>query len=255
MSSSYPPELYAKLHVGNPGDLAFYRDRCADADSVLELGCGYGRVLQALAQPGRTLIGLDRDRGLLGLASQRLTAAGVPARALVQGDMRCFAFARSFERILIPYSGIYCLPSDADVVSCLRCVRDHLTAKGLLIFDAYAADAFHRDGVEGGDPEQLEQVEPEDEVGWIEHAGTHYLVSEQGAWSREDQHLEVVYVHEPRSGGHSIAARIDHHYLLSEQIAPLLDAAGLELTSLAGDFRGSTLDDDSEFLIVCAQRR
>ncbi len=47
MHNPYPPALYAELHVGNPGDLAFYREHCVGASSILELGCGYGRVMTA----------------------------------------------------------------------------------------------------------------------------------------------------------------------------------------------------------------
>ena len=48
-SFSYDAELYELLHSGTPGDLAFYRKWCRGADNVLELGCGYGRVLCALS--------------------------------------------------------------------------------------------------------------------------------------------------------------------------------------------------------------
>jgi hypothetical protein len=55
--SDYPAQLYAAVHDGNPGDVAFYRERCADARAVLELGCGDARVLAELAAPGRALVG------------------------------------------------------------------------------------------------------------------------------------------------------------------------------------------------------
>jgi tRNA G46 methylase TrmB len=44
-------ELYRLTHRGNPGDVGFYRKLCSGVQSVLELGCGYGRLLAALAQP------------------------------------------------------------------------------------------------------------------------------------------------------------------------------------------------------------
>ena len=63
-----PAELYARLHRGNPGDLDFYRRACAGASSVLELGCGHGRVLRAIATPETHLVGVDLDPELLALA-------------------------------------------------------------------------------------------------------------------------------------------------------------------------------------------
>ena len=37
-STEYDPELYHLLHRGNPGDLRWYRQRCAGAQRILELG-------------------------------------------------------------------------------------------------------------------------------------------------------------------------------------------------------------------------
>ena len=64
MRAPYPAKLYSLVHRGTPGDVPFYREACADAGAILELGCGYGRILEALAMPDRLLIGLDRDPGL-----------------------------------------------------------------------------------------------------------------------------------------------------------------------------------------------
>ena len=88
MENTYPPELYAKLHLGNPGDLAFYREQCRDVGTVLELGCGYGRVLESLADQCEELVGLDSSRGLLALAQSRLRDQKQSHVQLALGDMR-----------------------------------------------------------------------------------------------------------------------------------------------------------------------
>ena len=246
MQKPYPAELYAKLHLGNPGDLDFYRGQCRGVGAILELGCGYGRVLETLVGEDRSLVGLDLNRGLLELAAKRL---GTRRRvALVLGDMRCFAFRRKFDRILVPYSGLYCLLSGDEVTACFQCVADHLAPEGRLIFDAYSADAFHRElpSPEGADRDV-------DAIANIVQDGTAYQVVEQANWSRDEQRLDVVYTYEPRQGGHEIAAPIAHRYLLSDQIAPLLAAAGLELISLFGNYHGAPLTDDSDLIVATAR--
>ncbi|MEZ4265484.1 MAG: class I SAM-dependent methyltransferase [Myxococcota bacterium] len=60
--------VYDLLHRGTPGDIAFYRHVCAGAASVLELGCGSGRVLVELARAGLTMTGLDHDPAKLARA-------------------------------------------------------------------------------------------------------------------------------------------------------------------------------------------
>ncbi len=249
METSYPPELYARLHTGNPGDLAFYREQCRRATTILELGCGYGRVLEALADEKRQLVGLDKSPGLLALARQRLRNK-VPAQIeLVLGDMRRFAFNMRFDRILIPYSGIYCLLSSGDVRACLQRVAEHLNPDGRLVFDAYAADSFHRNC----EAEEDDATDEAQEIATIVNEGVTYHVVEQSEWARDDQRLDVVYTHEPRQGGYVIATRLEHRYLLSEQIEPLLAEAGLEPVSLAGDYDGGRLDEDSDLIVVTAR--
>ncbi|MBW2294463.1 MAG: class I SAM-dependent methyltransferase [Deltaproteobacteria bacterium] len=258
MPTPYPAELYAKLHLGNPGDLAFYREQCRGAETILELGCGYGRVLEALSDDNhRLVVGLDMNRGLLELAQRRLREATVAPPELVRGDMRRFAFGRKFDRILIPYSAIYCLLSIADLHACLSKIAEHLNPEGLLLFDAYSADAFHHEAAneENQGAEDDSASDEADEVACIDHEGTTYHVVERSDWSREDQRLDVVYLHEPRQGGPSIATRLEHRYLLSEQIEPLLEAAGLQLISLAGDYIGTQITDDSEIIVATAKLR
>src|SRR6188768_1681102 len=121
--AGYDAELYGLVHRGTPGDLAFYARVCAGARAVLELGCGYGRLLPALAGVVHSYVGLDCDAGLLRLARRERAALHEP-----------------FDRILIPHSGVFCLQSDADVLDCLRCVRAHLRDDGELVLDSYAAD-------------------------------------------------------------------------------------------------------------------
>ncbi|MCA9636138.1 MAG: Smr/MutS family protein [Myxococcales bacterium] len=138
-------DLYARLHSGNPGDLERYRRACEGATTILELGCGEGRVLRALAAPDRHLVGVDLDPGLLALARHRCGRARPrPASLrLIAGDMRTLALGRAFDRVLIPYSGIFCLADEAEVIAALSRAREHLAPGGEVIFDAYQVDAVH----------------------------------------------------------------------------------------------------------------
>ena len=68
---SYDPELYALLHRGTPGDEAFYVEHCR-GQRVLELGAGYGRLMPALADVASEYVGLERDPGMLRLATAAL---------------------------------------------------------------------------------------------------------------------------------------------------------------------------------------
>ena len=111
MSGEYAADLYAALHTGTKGDEDFYRAVCAGADRVVELGCGSGRLLAVLADQVAELHGVDSSEEAL-----RLARENVPASVeLHRGDMETFEVGGDFDRVLIPFNGIYCL-TDLDSV-------------------------------------------------------------------------------------------------------------------------------------------
>lgn len=250
----YPAELYELVHRGTAGDLAYYRRVCADASAVLELGCGYGRVLEAIGALGVDVTGLERDPELLARAADRLARRDLRAQ-LVEGDMADFDAARTFapdggfDRILIPHSGVYCLPDEEACVACFRCCAATLRPGGRLVFDAYDADAFHRDE----DPADHvdDRLEP---VVSVEHDAKLYDVFERSRWDPGPQRIDVTYEYIPRGGGAVLQGRLFHHYLLRDQIGPLLEAAGLQLESLDGDWQGHPVSSESDMWVATAAR-
>ena len=235
----YPLWLYDGVHVGNPGDIDFYRRVCANCDSVLELGCGSGRVASAIARDGARVVGLDCSRD----AIDRARGLGLEA---VLGDMQRFDLDRCFDRVIAPYSTLCCLMPVNALVGCLTCVRRHLVPGGRLVFDVYAADGFHQgESRETGEGEALP-------VGIIEAGEARWEVLEQTGWNRPAQRLDVSYRHVELGGERVIEASIPQRYLLSHEVPELLARAGLMLAALHGDFEASGFDEDSEIMVVQA---
>lgn len=246
--AAYPPHLYSALHVGVEGDLDFYIRAASGRKRVLELGCGFGRVLEALAAPERELVGLDIDAGLLELARRRLAASTEPSPiTLTEGDMTTFSLEGTFDCILLPYSGIYCLLDEDAMLAMLRRVRAHLAPGGRFIFDAYEADEFHRGGGDGawGDDDWAELT-------LIETSEGVYSVYERSRWDRGNQRIDVDYRHIPVGGGATVDTSIPQRYLLYDQLEPLLARADLELELLEQAFDGSPRTEDSENWVAVA---
>lgn len=232
-------ELYAQVHDGVPGDVAFYRAVTRDASRVLELGCGWGRVAAQLGCP--EVIGLESDPGMRALAASRH-----PELRVVEGDMRSFSLGQ-FDRVIVPFTGIYCLLTEADVAACLRCVRASLAPGGRLVFDAYAADGFHAEAR----PEDYPDDELE-EVARIEEGGEPLIVYERSRWDRGSQRMDATYVYVTASGEPRAEVTIGHRYLLSEQLETLLADAGMKLVSLNGSFDGAPYDGSGSLVVVAA---
>jgi SAM-dependent methyltransferase len=69
--------------------------------SVLEPGCGSGRMLEALARRGRAVTGIDRSPRMVELARRRLAAAGL-AGEVVEGDIAELDLRRTFDGAICP---------------------------------------------------------------------------------------------------------------------------------------------------------
>ena len=233
--------LYSLVHDGAPGDVAFYQRLAKGAGRVLELGCGWGRVASSLECA--EAVGLEADPGMRELGASRGFVA-------VDGDMRRFDLGR-FDLVIVPFTGIYCLLSEDDLLACLRSVREALAPDGRLVFDAYAADEFHRESAPEDYPDDILEL-----VAEIEHEGEPLLVYERSTWNRDAQRVDAFYVYERERDGLVIAEiEIGHRYLLSETVAPLLTRAGLRLVSMAGSFDGEPFDGEtSGSLVVTACR-
>ncbi len=248
--TAYDPQLYALTHRGNPGDVAFYQRSCAGAESVLELGSGYGRLLGPLAEVARQVVGLELDAGLLRLSLQRLQEAPGSIE-LIQADMRRFDLARRFERIVLPYNGLYCLLDDDDVRACLTAVRRHLAPGGALLLDAYA---MHREDL--GD--ETADLDPGDEhqeyVASVTQGGAVMQVFERSRWDVPAQRLDASYLYidaaapTPQSAEYSISQR----YLFADQLDALLADCGLRVEERLGDFDGAAFGRESPHQIVRA---
>ncbi|MFT5357093.1 MAG: SAM-dependent methyltransferase [Polyangiales bacterium] len=241
-SESYPPGLYRSVHGERNVDKAFYQAVVRGGTSVLELGCGHGRIAEAMRAECAHVSGVDLSVTALEEARGR-----VPDGHFVEADMRSFELDERFDRIVCPYNGVYCLLEVEDLRAMLRRVYEHLVPGGLFVFDGYAADGFH---AQGGDEEESE----ESFVRRVKALGTDWDVYESSTWDRDSQRIDATYVHVPTDGRETREAEIPQRYLLRRQLESLLSEAGLELLVVHGDFDQSVWDEESPFLIVTAQR-
>ncbi len=118
-----------------PGEIDFYRAIAADVKaqggSVLEVGCGTGRVTCQLAQAGMRIMGMDLSPSMLAVARQK--SQELSNVRWVEGDMQAFELDECFDLILVPGHSFQFMLTPADQVACLTCIRQHLTSGGKLV--------------------------------------------------------------------------------------------------------------------------
>jgi SAM-dependent methyltransferase len=122
-----------------PDDIAFYVEEARRAGkSILDLGCGTGRLLIPLAEAGLTVTGLDLSTDMLAVAKRKVARLAPEAQgraSLVTGDMRRFDLKKRFDAVIVPFRGFQHLPTPEDQKAALRCIRDHLEDGGTLVLD------------------------------------------------------------------------------------------------------------------------
>lgn len=122
-------------------DMTFFVDMAREAGgSVLEIGCGTGRVLIPTARTGVNITGFDLSTAMLDVCQQRLTQEpeAVQARVqLEQGDMRQFDLGRTFALVTLPFRPFQHLLTVDDQLACLGCIQRHLQPGGRLVFDLF----------------------------------------------------------------------------------------------------------------------
>ncbi|TAF51194.1 MAG: class I SAM-dependent methyltransferase [Oscillatoriales cyanobacterium] len=93
--------------------------------SVLELACGYGRILSTFKEHGSLkVVGLDSSLSMLEMGRERY-----PDIQFVKGDMRCFDLDSKFELIFFAFNSFLHLLTYEDLASCFQSIQSHLAVK------------------------------------------------------------------------------------------------------------------------------
>jgi SAM-dependent methyltransferase len=254
--------LYAALHRGNAGDVEFYVRACRGRKKLrlLELGSGAGRMALALSRAGHDVTGVELDPALHALALERLEHAQQHGKTrpiqFVQQDMVEYRTREPFDKVLIPYSAFWCLPSVEQKAGCLSGVAELLKPNGELILDVYSADHLH-DGSESGiatrtpQPitDKFELTEHEVELSPTER----YRVFERNVCWPAEKHTRVEYGLERLVGSEERWLMIlEHHYLWRHELSQLLDDAGFE-TDWGTDDKAYGTAFDSQIVVRCTK--
>jgi len=116
-------------------EIEFVLTRIKATDRVLELGCGYGRVLQKLAAKANYVVGIDTSRESL-LLAQNIQECGFPCYLLEMDAARLALRECSFDVVVCIQNGISAFKADQRqlIEEAVRVTR----AGGIVLFSSYA---------------------------------------------------------------------------------------------------------------------
>ena len=132
--ASFYDAYYGTEGVG--GDLEFYRDLANEADTVLEVGCGTGRIYLELLAAGVDADGIDVSSGMLEVLRDRATERGLEANVW-EADVRTFEAHREYDLVIVPFRTFLHLLEVDDQLSALESIYDALAPGGRLALNAF----------------------------------------------------------------------------------------------------------------------
>jgi ubiquinone/menaquinone biosynthesis C-methylase UbiE len=240
-----------------PGEIDFYRAMTAKLDpgaSILELGCGTGRVTLQLAREGLPVMGLDVSASMLAMARQK--GQGLPNVRWAEGDMRAFELGERFELILIPGHSYQFMLTPTDQVACLTCIRRHLALGGRLVVHLDHQQVDWLGGLmqaQGTAFRLVGDYRQNSSDGWVRkwvawsYEASSQTASAVTAWEIVGQDMVVKERTE--------SARKRLHCVFRFEMEHLLARAGFEVEALYGDFYRQELQDTSSEMIWVARAR
>jgi SAM-dependent methyltransferase len=236
-------------------DLEFYLDYSLRAEgTILELGCGTGRVLIPTAGAGCQIVGLDLSPYMLAKCREKLASQPreVQERVLlIQGNMADFKLAKTFSLVTSPFRPFQHLVSVEEQISCLACVNRHLAKGGRLILDVFNPDPTKLSG-----PVNPEEIEDVSEV-LLPDGRKLRRTYRTRAFHRAEQYNEVeliFYITHPDGRTERLVQAFPMRYFYRYEIEHLLVRAGFRILELFGDYDQSPLSNDSPEMIFVAKK-
>jgi SAM-dependent methyltransferase len=203
----YTARIYDLLYSSNGGRLRDaqgevdrilheIRARNPRARSLLDVGCGTGRLL-CLLDGEMDVYGIDLDASLLEVARTKC-----PDAVLQQADMKTFRLGRRFDAVICMFSTIAYATTEEGLRSSVARIADHLAPGGVVVIEPwFTPETFWHGHVSAHWVDT-----PEVKVAWayrqvregeVSRLDVHYLVTTaEGVEHFTERHELGLYTHE-----------------------------------------------------------
>jgi SAM-dependent methyltransferase len=243
------PDLYDLMHADVQGDVRFLEDLAAglgDRATILELGCGTGRLLLPLLRAGARVVGLDRNPTMLEVARRRVAVYGDRAQ-LVEGDMRRFSLAERFDLVVVGLNTFMHLLASREQLDCLEAIKAHTRPGGTLVLDLANPHAVVRDTPVGVLQHRLTKAADKS-------AATVTLCSSLAvALALQLTHSTLFFDETDEKGSlRRTTAEVTLRLTYQFELELLLGRTGFAIKHLYGDYEQAPYDDDTERLLCLA---
>ncbi|ERI09639.1 class I SAM-dependent methyltransferase [Aneurinibacillus aneurinilyticus] len=245
-------DYYDIVSNGLDRDVEFYTSLGLEADgTVLDLGCGTGRISIPMALKGIEVVGVDASEKMLEKARAKADMAQVNDKiTFIHDDMRTFELGRTFQLAMIPYRSFLHLLSVKEQMAALRQVSKHLAEGGLLALNVFVPTIQHL----------YEQNEKSSTRGiyMIPGSEDRLVVWDYTRYDHFRQIAEIIRQYERTDQDGVVVQRVVSplhiRYIFPSELHHLLRLAGFGIVERYGDFSKKAFDSESTELIVIAKK-
>ncbi len=246
---------YDLTHAEQSADIALILSLVSgEHRTVLELGCGTGRIALPLARAGCTVVGLDKSQEMLLLARKKLDREPVDLSSSilwVEGDLTSFQLGQKFDLVTLSHNTLHELTRDG-VRAVFRQIREHLKADGMVFIDLSNPFLYfsHREG-DNIWVEDKSFLDPES--GYLLHQRSTVSIDPR---KQQIRVLRALKMQESESTqGKQLTYESTYDLFYPHEVDLLMDKAGLQLVQLFGGYDREPFGEGSERLLVIARHK
>lgn len=242
--------FYDAIHDGFRDDIELWLAFAGRTDRpVLEVGCGTGRIAVELAAHGHAVTGIDPSPAMLARARRRADERGVTVR-FIEGDARQIRLEQdTYGLVVVPLDVfLYCRDGE-EQRGLLGALAEALTFDGTLALDLPGPAQWLDPGSNG---------QPVLAYSGVTDEGERFLCWHVHEDDPAEQVRRLLVVYETVDADGVVRRRQSEHvlrYVGRWEMEYLLEASGLMLVDLYGDYDLSPLSGGSERMLVIARRR
>jgi SAM-dependent methyltransferase len=229
--------LYNALNPWGPSD-DFYVALAMASPSVLDVGCGTGRMLhraRAAGHAGR-LVGIDPDRGMLDIARRHSDIEWV------EGTAASMTWDREFDLAVMMSHAFQCFVTDDELRTSLAAIRCALLDDGRFVFETRNPAV-----------REWEEWNPRNPIDVADPAGRPVRVT----YEVQAVEGDVVTFTETTSDPEGTVLRVDRgrlRFLDRDALTRFLFEVGFTVDAQYGGWFGETLDQTSREIVTFARR-
>jgi SAM-dependent methyltransferase len=236
-------------------DLPFYVELCRQSGGpILEIGCGTGRTLLAIARAGVAIEGVDNSSAMLEVLRAHVAKEPPEVRSRItlhRGDMCDFRLTQKFPLVIMPFRPLQHMYTIEDQVRALQTAAFHLEDAGRFVFDVFypkfdrmfagmGEEMFEMEWPSSSHPEGIvRRYFRKDSVDKIRQAFHFTFIFR--TYQRDQLVLEETET-------------MDLSYYTYPHLRALFLLAGLEVAEEYGSFARTPLDNDAKDMIFTLRR-